>query len=108
MRGLQPYSQELRDRMMQALPAGRTAQSAIAARCCVSLAFVVQLWQRWRGSGSRAAPPHAGGRRRALTDPSALLRREVAHPPAVTLAAWRERLAAAPGPHVSTATLGRA
>jgi len=104
---MKPYSLDLRDRIMQALQAGNASQPAIAARFCVSLSFVEKLWQRFRHSGSSAAQPHAGGRRRALIDHTALLRREVEHQPDATLEALRERLAAAPGPQVRAATVCR-
>ena len=108
IRGMRPYSQDLRDRIIQALAAGNASQPALAARFCVSLSFVEQLWQRCRRSGSRAAQPHAGGRRRALTEHTTLLRREVEHQPDATLEEWREQVAAAQGPQVSTATICRA
>jgi transposase len=79
----------------------------MAARFCVSLSCVEKLWQRFRRSGRRAAKPHAGGRRRALAAHTARLRREVAHQPDATREARRERIAAAPGPQVSAATLCR-
>lgn len=104
---MKPYSQDLRDRIMQALQAGDASQPAIAARFCVSLSFVEKLWQRFRRSGSSAAKPHAGGRRRALTDHTALLRREVEHQPDATLEELRERIVAAQGPQVSPATICR-
>lgn len=104
---MKPYSQDLRDRIMQALQAGDASQPVIAARFCVSLSFVEKLWQRFRRSGSSAAKPHAGGRRRALTDHSALLRREVEHQPDATLEELRERIVAAQGPQVSPATICR-
>jgi transposase len=107
MHGMQPSSQDLRDRIMQALQAGEASQPAIAARFCVSLSFVEKLWQRFRRSGSSAAKPHAGGRRRALADHTALLRREVAQQPDATLKELRERIAAAQGPQVSSATICR-
>jgi transposase len=105
---MKPYSTDLRDRIIQALEAGTATQRVIAERFCVSTAFVEQLWQRWRRSGSSAAKPHAGGRQSALTDHLELLRSEVAKPPDATLADLRERLIAAQGPRVSTATLCRA
>src|SRR5262245_33263179 len=104
---MKPYSQDLRDRIIAALTAGHASQPAIAARFCVSLSFVEKLWQRFRHNGSSAAKAHAGGRRRTLTDHSALLRREVEHQPDVTLEELRERIAAAQGPPVSTATICR-
>ena len=104
---MRPYSQDLRDRIIQALEAGNASQPAIAERFCVSLSFVEKLWQRFRRSGSSAAQPHAGGRRRALTEHTTLLRREVEHQPDATLEELRERIVAAQGPQVSTATICR-
>ena len=106
--GMKPYSQDLRDRIIQALEAGTATQRAVAARFCVSGACVEKLWQRWRRSGSSAAQPHAGGRQRHLKDHLEVLRTEVAQHPDATLAAWRERIVAAHGPSVSTATICRA
>src|SRR5919199_3838232 len=104
---MRPYSQDLRDRIIQALEAGNASQPAIAERFCVSLSFVEKLWQRFRRSGSSAAQPHAGGRRRARTEHTTLLRREVEHQPDATLEELRERIVAAQGPQVSTATICR-
>ena len=104
---MKPYSQDLRDRIIQALEAGTATQRVIAERFCVSTAFVEKLWQRWRRSGSSAAKPHAGGRQGSLKDHLAFLRSEVATQPDVTLADLRDRLIAAQGPRVSTATICR-
>jgi transposase len=106
--GMKPYSQDLRDRIIQALEAGTVTQRAVAARFCVSGSFVEKLWQRWRRSGSSAAKPHAGGRQRHLKDHLEFLRTEVVQQPDATLAALRDRLVAAQGPSVSTATICRA
>ena len=108
MRGMKPYSQDLRDRIMQALQAGNASQPAIAARFCVSLSFVEKLWQRFRRSGSSAAHPQAGGRRRARIAHTALLRREVEPHPDATREELQARRAAAHGPQGSAATLCRA
>jgi transposase len=105
---MKPYSQDLRDRIIQALEAGTATQRVIAERFCVSTAFVEKLWQRWRRSGSSAAKPHAGGRQSTLKDHLELLRSEVAKQPDATLADFRDRLIAAQAPRVSTATLCRA
>ena len=104
---MKPSSQDLRDRIRQALQTGNASQPAIAARFWVSLAFVEKLWQRFRRSGSSAAKPHAGGRRRTRIDPTALLRQEVEPQPEATRADLRERLAAAQGPQGSAATICR-
>jgi transposase len=96
-----------RDRIIQALEAGTATQRAIAERFCVSTAFVEKLWQRWRRSGSSAAKPHAGGCQGRLKDHLEFLRSEVAKQPDATLADLRDRLVAAQGPAVSTATICR-
>lgn len=105
---MKPYSQDLRNRILQALEAGTATQRAIAERFCVSGSFVEKLWQRWRRSGSSAAKPHAGGRQGSLKDHLEFLRHEVAKQPDATLADLRDRLAAAQGPQVSPATICRA
>lgn len=105
---MKPYSQDLRDRIIQALEAGTVTQRAIAERFCVSGSFVEKLWQRWRSSGSSAAKPHGGGRQRHLCDHLEVLRTAVAQQPDATLAEVRDRIVAAQGPAVSTATICRA
>jgi transposase len=106
--GMQPYSQDLRDRIITALAAGTATQRAIAERFCVSGSFVEKLWQRWRRSGSSAAKSHAGGRQSTLKDHLELLQTEVAKQPDATLAELRDRVVAAQGPRVSPATICRA
>jgi len=91
---MNPYSQDLRDRIIQALEAGTETQRAIAERFCVSGSFVEKRWQRWRPSGSSAVKPHAGGRQSPLTDHLELLRTEVAKQPDATRAELRDRIVA--------------
>src|SRR5262245_46146854 len=79
----------------------------MAERFCVSLSCVEKLWRRLRRSGSGAAKPHAGGKRRALQDHTDVLRRAVEPQPDAPLEELRERIATAQGPQVSTATLCR-
>jgi putative transposase len=104
---MKPYSHDLRERLIHALEADEAPPRKGAARWCVRRSFVEKLWHRWRDSGSGAAPPHAGGKPRALTDHTALRRSAVAPHPDATLEAWRER-GAAQGPQVRPATICRA
>src|SRR5919198_4937676 len=104
---MKAYSQDLRERILAALQGGEAPQHAIAERFCVSLSFVEKLWRRFRRSGSGAAKPHAGGKRRALKDHTTFLRRAVETQPEATLEELREWIAAAQGPQVSTATICR-
>lgn len=101
---MRPYSQDLREKIIRALEAGET-QEEVADRFSVSLSFVEKLWRRWRTSGSCAALPHAGGRRRSLREHEAALREEVASQPDVTLSELCERMSAAGAPAVSLATM---
>jgi transposase len=41
---MKPYSQDLRDRIIQSLEAATETQRAIAERFCVSGSFVEKLW----------------------------------------------------------------
>jgi transposase len=58
---MRPYSQDLRERIVQALEVQEESQAEIAERFAVSLPFVEQLWRRWRTTGSCAPRPHGGG-----------------------------------------------
>ena len=49
--GMKPYSQALRDRIIQVLEAGTAPQRVIAERCSVRTALVEKRWQRGRCSG---------------------------------------------------------
>jgi transposase len=98
---MKPYSQDLRERILQALQARDESQATIAQRYAVSRSVVERLWQRWRQTGSCAAFPHAGGRQRSLRAAEALIRYTVGRDPDVTLASLCERVARATGIAVS-------
>lgn len=104
---MKPYSQDLRERIIDALETKEETQSEVAHRFSVSLSFIEKLWHRWRTSGTYAALPHAGGQRRHLTDHAETLRREVDKQPDATLSELRDRVVAANGPSVSPATICR-
>ena len=102
---MKPYSQDLRERILQALQARAQSQATIAQRFAVSRSFVERLWQRWRQTGSCAALPHAGGRQRSLRTAEALIRHAVGRAPDVTLTSLCERVARAKGIAVSPKTM---
>jgi transposase len=102
---MRPYSQDLREKIVRALEEQVETQEEVADRFSVSLSFVAKLWRRWRETGSCAALPHSGGRQRSLREHEALLRREVASQPDLTLSELRERVAGGGAPSVSLATL---
>lgn len=101
---MKPYSRDLRQKIVRALQANDT-QEEVADRFCVSLSFVEKLWRRWRTTGSWAALPHAGGRRRSLAKHTELITKEVAKQPDITLAELCERVIAAGAPQVSLALM---
>ena len=102
---LRPYSQDLRERIVQALQAHEDSQGEIAERFAVSRSFVEKLWRRWRTTGQCAALPHAGGRQRSLQAVEAVLRREVARQPDRTLAELCEQVVQGGGARVSAKTM---
>jgi transposase len=104
---MNPYSQDLRERIIAALEAGQDAQSEIAENFGVSLSFAEKLWQRWRQTGSCAALAKAGGKRRALRDDEALIRAEVAKQPDVSLTELCQRVAQVGGAQASPSMMCR-
>lgn len=104
---MRPYSQDLRQRIVEALEADEETQPEIADRFGVSLSFVEKLWHRWRKTGSCAALPHGGGPKRALADDQALIREEVARQPDASLTELCQRVAQAGGAFASPSMMWR-
>ena len=104
---MKPYSQDLREKIIQALEAQEETQSDIADRFAVSLSFVEKLWRQWQTAGSCAAKPHAGGQSRRLRDHSETLRNAVSKQPDATLEELSDQIVEAKGPPVSRSTVCR-
>lgn len=102
---MRAYSQDLRERVIQAVESRDGSQVEIAERCGVSVTCVERLWQRWRTTGSCAALPHAGGRPRQLQAWEAESRAAVAADGDIPLAALCEQVVQAGGPTVSRKTM---
>ena len=94
---MKPYSQDLREKIVETIQANEESQPEIANKFGVSLSFVEKLWRRWRSSASLAPLPHAGGRKRALADDQDRIRAQVAKQPDVSLSELCERVAKAGG-----------
>jgi transposase len=90
---MKAYSQDLRERVIAAVEAGNQSYPAIAKTFGVSESTLDKWLKRWRDTGSVAALPFAGGRRRALHTCTAVIRAEVQHQPDVTLEELCERVA---------------
>jgi transposase len=52
---MKPYSQDVRDRIIEALEADVDTRQEIADTFGVSRSYVQMVWRRWRDTGHRAA-----------------------------------------------------
>jgi transposase len=100
-----PYSQDLRNRVLETVQRGDGSLRQIARRFLVSISFVTRLLRLHRSTGSVLPRPHGGGNPAAL-GPEDLerLRELVRQQPDATLEELRQRL----GASCSTMTLSRA
>src|SRR6266851_2397485 len=87
-----PYSQDLRDRVVGSVAAGRSCR-ATAVLFGVSVASVVKWSQRYRVTGSAAAKKMGGHRRRVLLGERDWLLARIAEKPDLTLRAVLAELA---------------
>jgi transposase len=90
---MQPYSNDLRRRVIEAIQANEETQEEIGIRFSVSTSFVEKLWHRYRTTGSYQAKAHGGGRRRLLKDTEDVIRRIVQGEPDLTLSELAEKVA---------------
>src|SRR5574341_1294779 len=104
---MRSYSQDLRQRIVEALEADEQTQPEIADRFGVSVSFVEKLWHRWRKTGSCVALPHAGGRRRALANDQGRIREEIARQSDVSLTELCQRVAQSGGATASASMMCR-
>ena len=102
---MNPYSHDLRKKIVSALEERDGTQEEVAERFSVSMSFVEKLWRRWRTTGSFSALPHGGGRQRSLQEHEEVIRKEIARQPDATLEELIECLTSKGGPRVSLATM---
>ena len=100
-----PYSQDLRQRIVDTVQRGDGTVSQIAERFLVSVSFVTRLLQLHRTTGSVEPRPHGGGNPAVLT-PEDLerLRELIREQPDATLEECRQHL----GSSCSLTTISRA
>lgn len=94
------YSDDLRQKLVEAWQAGHGTQAELAQWFGVSLSWVEKVLRRWRTTGQTAARPFRHGPLPVI--PPARLERLVQRHPAATLAELGKRL------HVSASTVHRA
>mgnify|MGYP005823323447 CR=1 FL=1 len=87
-----PYSQDLRERVVVAVAAGRS-RHAVAKLFQLSPSAVIKWTKRFERTGSAAAEPMGGVRRDALGDQRTWLRARLKEKPDLTLEAMRAELA---------------
>jgi len=93
---MKPYSQDLRERALAALEAGKT-QAEVAAQFQIHKSTLEKWWYRWRDTGSCAALPAASGPKRTLQAAEKFIREEVKKQPDLTLEELCERVQKAKG-----------
>jgi transposase len=88
---MQPYSQDLRDRVLRALERG-DRPADIARRFEVSRVWVYQVRERAEKTGERGSRPIGGYRRSRIAEKEQDLRTWIAERPDLTLAELQQRL----------------
>jgi transposase len=104
---MKAYSQDLRERVIAAVETGAQSRPELAETFKVSESTIDKWTKRWRETGSVAALPFAGGRRRALKACAADIRAEVKQQADVTLAELCERVEAQTGVTASPSMMAR-
>lgn len=111
---MRPFSNDLRQRVLEAALSGALTQAQVAQRFSVSLSFVEKLLHRHRTTGSIVPRPHGGGRQRCIQpehEPVLLRLIETANDAIdaeiAEIAEIAERFTAATGQPVSTRTVNR-
>ena len=103
---MKPYSQDLRERVIAALEAGKT-QAEVAAQFDIHKSTLEKWWYRWRDTGSCEALPANVGPKRKLQDAESIIRAEVKKHPDVSLAELCERVQEAKGIQASQSMMCR-
>lgn len=105
---MRAYSNDFRQKVVQAYGAGRGSQRTLAQLFGVRLSFVQELLQRYRATGSVAPKPHGGGNPSKVQPHGAEIARLHAAQPDASLAERCEQLAETAHVRVSRMTMSRA
>ena len=104
---MNPYSQDLRDRVVAAVKADKQSQARVAETFGISLSTVEKWWHRWHTTGQIAALPRRSGPERTLTGCDDLIRGIVQEQPDVTLDELCARVAKTQGVSASSSMMCR-
>ena len=88
-----PYSQDLRERVAEAIACGLSARAA-ARRFDISVSTAIRWAQRWRGEGHARARAMGGDHRSRLKEHRGFVLELIAKEPDLTLREMRRALAA--------------
>ena len=102
-----PYSQDLRDRVIDAVEKGGMSCRASARRYEISESVAIKWLERYRREGSREPVGHGGHRRSALMPHRDFLEAARAEKPDGTLQALCERLRSERGIKADTSMMSR-
>lgn len=95
---MKAYSDDLRERVIQAATCGAYTQAEVAEQYAVSLSFVEKLTRRWRTTGEIGPKAYKPGRRRVLEPYGTWIRERIAEQPDITLEELCTKLVEAQGP----------
>src|SRR3974390_3358759 len=101
------YSQDLRDRVIDAVVGGRMSRGGAAGRFGVSLSSAIKWVQRFERTGSRRAARMGGYKRVKLEPHREFLEAMRAEKPDITLQALFQRLLAERGVKADTSMMSR-
>jgi transposase len=101
------YSQDLREKVMAAVAAGKQSNRAIAETFGISESTIEKWTRRLRETGSVAAKPHAGGHPRVLAAHAARIRQLIDAQPDISHAELCAQLKAETGVRANTSMMVR-
>ena len=90
---MKPYSNDLRQRVLATVKAGKQTQANIATTFGISISTLEKWWSAWQTKHQSSALPHRSGPSRTLQPYEAFLRAEVKREPDVSLAELCTRVA---------------
>jgi transposase len=102
-----PYSQDLRDRVIDAVERAGMSRRAAARRYEISESVAVKWLERYRRDGSREPVGHGGHRRSKLMPHRDFLEAARAEKPDITLQALCQRLLSERGIRADTSMMSR-
>jgi transposase len=103
---MKAYSQDLRERAIAALEAGKT-QAEVAVQFDIHKSTLEKWWYRWRDTGSCAALPANAGPKRKLQAAESIIRTTIKQNPDVSLAELCEQVQEAKGIRASQSMMCR-